>query len=151
MVKYGRGHLHYDKMVMLLHGWLARKHYTHWFTKKRTVHTFRKWTRATRCKGDSLNIKVCKILWDKGNKWGLRDDVLCETTDFDLYHAKDLDNLVGYLFQASIEGYTIRHVSTETLTGIYLERSRDGSTNIDDEVIGTLVEVAHEMLEDMED
>ena len=65
-----------------------------------------------------------------------------------MYNHKDLDDLVGYLFQASIEGYTIRYVSTDTLTGIYLQKTKDFSTNIDDEVLTTLVDVVNAAVED---
>ena len=65
-----------------------------------------------------------------------------------MYNLKDLDNLVGYLFQASIEGYTIRYVSPDTLTGIYLQKTNDFSTNIDDEVLTTLVDVVNAAAED---
>jgi hypothetical protein len=61
-----------------------------------------------------------------------------------MYKFKDLDALIGYLFQASIEGYTIRYVSTDTLTGIYLEKSGDNTTNIDGEVISALIESVKE-------
>ena len=147
MVDYGTGPIRQSERVMLLHGWLARKHHTHWFTKKRTIRTLKKWPNAMRCNDDTLFIKVHKILWDNRKPWGMSDEVFCESLGFNMYRYKELDDLVGYLFKASIDGYMIRYASQNVLVGIYLERSKDGSTNIDDEVIDTLVEVTHKLME----
>lgn len=114
-----------------------------WFTKDKVLFTMtEKWD------FDSFNIKVTKILWNSEHCWTRFDDVECEKVTFDMYNLRDLDELVGYLFQASIDGYTIRYVSTDTLTGIWLERSKDNSTNIDEDVISTLMEVVKGAVED---
>lgn len=112
-----------------------------WFTKDKVLFTIKwRWTFY------SFHIKVHKILWDSEFAWFRHDKVDCEETTFDMY--RDLDDLVGYLFQASIEGYTIRYVSPDTLSGIYLQKTRDFSTNIDDEVLTTLVDVVNATVED---
>lgn len=135
MHKYIDREMYEGEKEELLHGGLFWVKDQKWFTKKQVLKTFRKWN------FDSLNIKVNKILWDDVFSWSRYDTVFREQIAFDMYNLKDLDALIGYLFQASIEGYTIRYVSTDTLTGIYLERSKDNSTNIDEDVISTLMEV----------
>lgn len=145
MHKYEKSYLCDGEKSELLHGLLHS--YTHeqmpWFTKDRVLYILKeKWGFS------SFNIKVNKILWDSEFAWFRYDDVECERVAFDMYNRKDLDDLVGYLFQASIEGYTIRYVSPDTLTGIYLQKTRDFSTNIDDEVLTTLVDVVNAAVED---
>lgn len=146
MHNYGKPNLWAGEKSELLHGPLHS--YTHeqmpWFTKDRVLFTIKK-----KWDFESFFIKVSKILWDNSeSSWTKLDDVECEKVAFDMYNRKDLDELVGYLFQASIEGYTIRYVSTDTLTGIYLQKTRDFSTNIDDEVLTTLVDVVNAAVED---
>ena len=138
----------YDgEKLELLHG-VVRGSYKYdeqmpWFTKDRVLYIIKeKWDFY------SFHIKVHKILWDSEFTWFRHDHVDCEETAFDMYNLKDLDDLVGCLFQASIEGYTIRYVSTDTLSGIYPQKTRDFSTNIDDEVLTTLVDVVKEAVED---
>lgn len=145
MIKYGKSNLWAGEKSELLHGPLHS--YTHeqmpWFTKDRVLYILKeKWDFS------SFNIKVSKILWNSELAWFRNDNVECERVAFDMYHLKDLDELVGYLFQASIEGYTMRYVSSDTLTGIYLQKTRDFSTNIDDEVLTTLVDVVKVAIED---
>ena len=146
MHNYGKPNLWAGEKSELLRGplpWHAHETMP-WFTKDRVLFTIKeKWD------FDSFYIKVSKILWDNvESNWGEFDDVDCEKIAFDVYNLKDLDELVGYLFQASIEGYTIRYVSPDTLTGIYLQKTRDFSTNIDDEVLTTLVDVVNAAVED---
>ena len=124
----GQGGYKYDKQIQ-------------WFTKDMVLNTIKKWG------FHSFYIKVHKILWNSEFNWFKYNKVDCEETAFDMYKSRDLGDLVGYLFQASIEGYTIRYVSTDTLTGIYLQKSRDFSTNIDDEVLTTLVDVVNSTVE----
>ncbi len=139
MHKYIDREMYEGEKVMLLHGGLSWVKDQRWFTKGMVLSTMTdKWD------FDSFNIKVNKIFWDEDVPWKRNDTVFRDQIAFDMYNFKDLDALVGYLFQASIEGYTIRYVSTDTLTGIYLERSKDNSTNIDEEVVSALVEVVEE-------
>jgi hypothetical protein len=145
MHKYGKSNLWAGEKSELLHGPLDS--YTHeqmpWFTKDRVLFTIKeKWY------FESFYIKVNKILWNSEFAWFRNDNVECERVAFDMYKGRDLDDLVGYLFQASIEGYTIRYVSPDTLTGIYLQKTRDFSTNIDDEVLTTLADVVNAANED---
>lgn len=146
MHKYGKSNLWAGEKSELLHGRLHS--YNHetmpWFTKDKVLHILQeKWDFT------SFHIKVSKILWDNSESdWSRFDDVECEKVAFDMEKLKDLDELVGYLFQASIEGYTIRYASMDTLTGIYLQKTKDFSTNIDDEVLTTLVDVVKEAIED---
>ena len=123
----------------LLHGGLLWRHDQKWYTKEKVIHTFKKMWGFS-----SFNIKVNKIFWDEDVPWKRNDTVFRDQIAFDMYNFKDLDALIGYLFQASVEGYTIRYVSTDNLTGIYLEKSGDNTTNIDEEVISALVEVVEE-------
>lgn len=113
-----------------------------WFTKDMVLNTIKE-----RWDFYSFYIKVNKILWNSEFNWFKYDKVDREETIFDMSKCGDLDDLVGYLFQAPIEGYTIRYVSTDTLTGIYLQKSRDFSTNIDEEVLTTLVDVVNSAVE----
>ena len=139
MHKYLDREMYEGEKVMLLHGGLSWVKDQKWFTKDMVLSTMiEKWD------FDSFNIKVNKIFWDEDVPWGRNDTVFRDQIAFDMYNFKDLDALVGYLFQASIEGYTIRYVSTDTLTGIYLEKSGDNTTNIDEEVVSALVEVVKE-------
>ncbi len=69
----------------------------------------------------------------------MEDDVQRSDYAFDLYKGRDLDLLVGIMFQASIDGYTIRYASPNCLTGLYLERTKDVSSNIDEDVVSELV------------
>jgi len=139
MHKYLDREMYEGEKVMLLHGGLSWVKDQKWFTKDMVLSTMiEKWD------FDSFNIKVNKIFWDEDVPWKRNDTVFRDQISFDMYNFKDLDALVGYLFQASIEGYTIRYVSTDTLTGIYLEKSGDNTTNIDEEVISALVKVVEE-------
>ena len=139
MHKYIDREMYDGEKEELLHGGLFWRYNQKWYTKERVIHTFKKmWDFS------SFNIKVNKIFWDEDVPWKRNDTVFRDQIAFDMYNLKDLDALVGYLFQASIEGYTIRYVSTDTLTGIYLERTKDNSTNIDGEVVSALVEVVKE-------
>lgn len=146
MHKYEKSILWSGEKSELLHGPFHSHRCTDpmpWFTKDRVLFTLKeKWD------FDSFNIKVNKILWNSEFSWFRYDKVDCERVTFDMYHLKELDDLVGYLFQASIDGYAIRYVSSDTLTGIYLQKTRDFSTNIDDEVLTTLVDVVNEAVED---
>ena len=140
---YGKSNLWAGEKSELLYGVLSWRYHQKWYTKEKVIHTFKKmWDFS------SFNIKVNKIFWDEDVPWKMNDTVFREQIAFDMYSLKDLDALVGYLFQASIEGYTIRYVSTDTLTGIYLERSNDNSTNIDEDVISTLVEAVENEVRD---
>ena len=70
------------------------------------------------------------------------DDILYrDEVFFNLNREQGLDELVGYLFQASIDGYSIRYVSSDSNIGLYLQRTQCGSSNIDDEVLTTIMEV----------
>lgn len=127
-----------EKREVLQCGILPRK-MGHWFSKKEVLHTISNWDRY------SDYVTVSTIGWNENNPpWGVSDDVprLCLT--FDLYHGRDLDDLIGHLFQASIDGYSIRYVSTDCLVGLYLERSKDHSTNIDEDVLDLLVKFGRE-------
>ena len=117
----GQGGYKYDKQIT-------------WFTKDMVLNTIKE-----RWVFHSFYIKVHKILWNSEFNWFKYNKVDCEEAVFDMYKSRDLGDLVGYLFQASIEGYTIRYVSTDTLTGIYLQKSRDFSTNIDADVIDAII------------
>jgi hypothetical protein len=146
MTKYGHSQLYDGEKIMLLNGpfnsykWPDRMP---WFTKDKVIYTINNWDFS------SFNIRVNKILQNGEYPWNSRnDEVDREQIAFDMYNRKDLDELVGYLFQASIDGYTIRYVSTDTLTGIYLEKSKDNSTNIDEDVLTALVEAVEEAIED---
>ena len=145
MHKYGKSNLWEGEKSELLHGLLHS--YTHkqmpWFTKDKVLLTFKK-----KWDFDSFHIRVHKILWDSEFSWTKIDHIECERVEFDMYNLKDLDDLVGYLFQASIEGYAIRYVSPSTLAGMYLQKTRDFITNIDDEVLTTLIDVVNEAVED---
>jgi hypothetical protein len=139
MHKYLDREMYEGEKVMLLHGGLSWVKDQKWFTKDMVLSTMiEKWD------FDSFNIKVNKIFWDEDVPWKRNDTVFRDQIAFDMYNFKDLDALVGYLFQASIEGYTIRYVSPDTLTGIYLEKSGNNTTNIDEEVISALIEVVKE-------
>ena len=146
MHRYGKSSLWEGEKSELIHGLLHSHRCTDpmpWFTKDKVLLTFKK-----KWDFDSFHIKVHKILWDSEFSWTKLDHVECERVAFDMYNLKDLDDLVGYLFQASIEGYAIRYVSPDTLTGIYLQKNRDFITNIDDEVLTTLIDVVNEAVED---
>ena len=139
MHKYIDREMYDGEKKELLHGGILWRHNQKWYTKEKVIHTFKKlWDFS------SFNIKVNKIFWDEDVPWERNDTVFRDQIAFDMYKFKDLDALIGYLFQASIEGYTIRYVSTDNLTGIYLEKSGDNTTNIDEEVISALVEVVEE-------
>lgn len=144
MHKYIDREMYDGEKKELLHGgflWSWRKDQK-WYTKKEVIYTFKKmWDFS------SFNIKVNKIFWDEDVPWKSNDIVFRDQIDFDVYNFKDLDALVGYLFQASIEGYTIRYVSADTSTGIYLEKSGNNTTNIDEDVISALVEVVKSAVE----
>ena len=145
MIEHGKCKLWEGEKKELLHGTLYSYKYITmpWFTKDKVLSTMtEKWDFY------SFNIRVNKILWDSEFFWTQFDKVECEKVSFDMHNLRDLDELVGYLFQASIDGYTIRYVSTDTLTGIWLERSKDNSTNIDEDVISTLMEVVKGAVED---
>ena len=146
MIKYGKSNLWVGEKSELLHGPFhsyKSPDRMPWFTKDKVLFTIKeKWDFS------SFNIKVSKILWNSEFAWFRNDNVECERVAFDMYHLKDLDELVGYLFQASIEGYAIRYVSTDTLTGIYLQKTSDFSTNIDDDVLTTLIDVVNAAVED---
>ena len=139
MHKYIDREMYDGEKEELLHGGILWRHDQKWYTKEKIIHTFKKmWDFS------SFNIKVNKIFWDEDVPWKRNDTVFRDQIAFDMYKFKDLDALIGYLFQASIEGYTIRYVSTDTLTGIYLEKFGDNTTNIDEEVVSALVEVVKE-------
>ena len=146
MYIYKKSNLMPGEKSMLIRGPMLTYSHTEtmpWFTKDRVLFAMTKnWD------FDSFNIRVNKILWDSEYNWTVLDTVDCERLILDMYNLRDLDDLVGYLFRASTDGYTIRYVSTDNLTGIYLERSKDHSTNIDEDVISTLVEVVKSAVED---
>ena len=56
---------------------------------------------------------------------------------------------MGTLFQASIDGYTIRYTSRDCYDRfrLFLERTKDARTNIDEDVVSTLVEVVRDRWE----
>lgn len=141
MIKYEKSNLWEGEKSELFCGPFHSFRYSDpmpWFTKDKVLFIIKeKWD------FDSFHIKVNKILWDSEFAWFRHDKVDCERATFDMYHLRDLDELVGYLFQASIEGYAMRYVSTDTLTGIYLQKTTDFSTNIDDEVLTTLADVVN--------
>ena len=145
-----KSQLYDGEKLELLHGHLSSYRYDEqmpWFTKDKVLYILKeKWDIYSFYA--SFYIKVHKILWDSEFAWFRYDKVDCEEATFDMYKSRELDDLVGYLFQASIEGYTIRYVSSDTLTGIYLQKTRDFSTNIDDDVLTTLVDVVHSAVED---
>ena len=115
----------------------------HWYSNEEVIKTIRNWDWY------SNYVTVSMIEWDADKlPWGMMDDVQRLHYAFDLYKGRDLDQLVGTLFQASIDGYTIRYVSSDCLSGFYLERTKDVSTNIDDDVLTTLVDVVHQLVED---
>ena len=144
MMKPQKTHLCSGEKAELLFGPIhlhGNNNHMQWFTKDRVLFTIKeKWDFY------SFHINVHKILWDSEFAWHRYDKVDCEETAFDMY--RDLDDLVGYLFQASLEGYTIRYVSSNTLTGIYLQKTKDFNTNIDDEVLTTMVDVVNATVED---
>ena len=145
-----KSQLYDGEKLELLHGHLSSYRYDEqmpWFTKDKVLYILKeKWDIYSFYA--SFYIKVHKILWDSEFAWFRYDKVDCEEATFDMYKSRELDDLVGYLFQASIEGYTIRYVSSDTLTGIYLQKTRDFSTNIDDDVLTTLVDVVSSAVED---
>lgn len=71
------------------------------------------------------------------------DDILYrDEVVFNLSREQGLEELIGYLFQVSIDGYSIRYVSSDDPNiDIYLQRTQCGSSNIDDEVLTTIMEV----------
>ena len=129
-----------EKREVLHCGIIPRK--GHWHTKDEVLKTIRNWDWY------SNYVTVSMIEWDadKG-PWGMMDDVRRSDYAFDLYKGRDLDLLVGLMFQASIDGYTIRYVSSDCLTGFYLERTKDVSSNIDEDVVSTLVELVRDRWE----
>ena len=109
MHKYIDREMYDGEKEELLHGGILWRHNQKWYTKEKVIHTFKKlWGFS------SFNIKVNKIFWDEDVPWKRNDTVFRDQIAFDMYKFKDLDALIGYLFQASIEGYTIRYVSTDT-------------------------------------
>ena len=142
---YRESKLYEGEKSELLHGPLFSHHGTvPWFTKDKVMFIMKvMWDFS------SFSIQVNKILWDSESNWTKLDTVDCERVTFDMYNFNDLDELVGYLFRASIDGYTIRYVSSDnSIGGIFLERSKDNSTNIDEDVMSTLVEVVKLAIED---
>lgn len=105
-----------------------------WFTKKHVLNVIRKWDRYTDY------VAINKIGWDNEEDWGKLSEVTTEVAMFDLYNGKDTGELLGHLFESSIEGYSIRYVSTDPLVGMYLERKTGLETNIDDEVVSVMLE-----------
>lgn len=121
-----------EKREVLHCGIISKK--GHWHTKDEVIKTIRDWDWY------SNYITVSMIEWDADREpWGMEDDVQRSDYAFDLYKGRDLDLLVGIMFQASIDGYTIRYASPNCLTGLYLERTKDVSSNIDDDVVSELV------------
>ena len=147
MHKYTDNNKLYDgEKLEILHGSICVYKYDEfmpWFTKGKVLLTIKeKW------RFESCYITVNKVLWNSEFAWFRNDNVKCEKIAFDMFNLKDLDELVGYLFQASIDGYTIRYISPDNFTGMYLERTKDNSTNIDEDVISTLMEVVKCAVED---
>lgn len=121
-----------EKREVLHCGIISKK--GHWHTKDEVIKTIRDWDWY------SNYITVSMIEWDADREpWGMEDDVQRSDYAFDLYKGRDLDLLVGIMFQASIYGYTIRYASPNCLTGLYLERTKDVSSNIDEDVVSELV------------
>lgn len=121
-----------EKREVLHCGIISKK--GHWHTKDEVIKTIRDWDWY------SNYITVSMIEWDADREpWGMEDDVQRSDYAFDLYKGRDLDLLVGIMFQASIDGYTIRYASPNCLTGLYLERTKDVSSNIDEDVVSELV------------
>jgi hypothetical protein len=144
MLKRGRQELtEGEKKELLYSGIIPRfADKGHWYSKEEVIKTIADWDLY------SNYINVCLIEWDadKGS-WDIEDDVPSKDYGFDLYKGRDLDQLVGTLFQASIDGYTIRYVSRDCLTGLFLERTRDVRTNIDEDVLNALVELIRDRWE----
>lgn len=121
-----------EKREVLHCGIISKK--GHWHTKDEVIKTIRDWDWY------SNYITVSMIEWDADREpWGMEDDVQRSDYAFDLYKGRDLDLLVGIMFQASIDGYTIRYASPNCLTGLYLERTKDVSSNIYEDVVSELV------------
>ena len=124
----------------------------HWYSKEEVIKKIADWD--LRCLGRrdvcGNDINVCLIEWDadKG-EWSMRDDILMQEYVFDTYKGKDLDQLMGTLFQASIDGYTIRYTSRDCYDRfrLFLERTRDVGTNIDEDVLNALVELIRDRWE----
>lgn len=114
----------------------------HWYSKEEVIKTIRNWDWY------SNYINVNLIEWDANkDPWDIGDEVPRIDYGFDVYKGNELDLLVGLMFQASIDGYTIRYVSPDCLIGFYLERTKDTSTNIDEDVLSTLVELIRDRWE----
>ena len=86
------------------------------------------------------SIEVSKLHWNSSKEWSMNDILYRDEVVFNVSKKAGIDELVGYLFQASINGYSIRYVAKDPETGIYLQRTNTGDTNIDAEVLNALVE-----------
>ena len=89
-------------------------------------------------------LEVSKLHWDADDDWDMDDILYRDEVIFDLTNEQGLEELIGYLFQASIDGYSIRYVSSDPNIGIYLQRTQCGNSNIDDEVLTAIMEVVEE-------
>lgn len=129
---------HGEKLELLSHDWAFK---STWYTKDMVIATLNTW--------DSLAgaLEVSKIHWESEFDWGLENIVYRDEVLFDMDKCRDLGELIGYLFQASIDGYTIRYVSSEPDVGIYLQRSRDNSSNIDADVLDALSKAVQYIVE----
>lgn len=103
--------------------------------KQGITSTIRQWNTPFR------ELEVSKLHWDKEGDWGMDDILYRDEVIFNLSREQGLEELIGYLFQASIDGYSIRYVSSDPNIGIYLQITQCGSSNIDDEVLTTIMEV----------
>lgn len=86
-------------------------------------------------KRDILN-RIRKFTWRgwiRVNKMVVEDEWKKEVADFLM--PDDKGDFMAYLHEASIQGYSIRSVAPDGLTGIYLDRTGDMTTNIDLELM----------------
>ena len=89
-------------------------------------------------------LEVSKLHWDGEEDWSMDDILYRDEIFFDVANKDGIDELVGYLFQASIDGYSIRYVSGDP-NALYLQRTKTGDTNIDEDVLEAIVEALDEM------
>ena len=82
-------------------------------------------------------VRINFLLWDKDWKWNESDTVGKHELDFLL--PNDKGALLGYMLDASMNGYSIIAAAPDPLTGLYLEKVGDKiDTNITLEVMEAL-------------
>lgn len=137
MTKHVSSELYEGEKEELLHG-IGQWQHEIWYTKSHILSEILEWDRYTDY------VAVNKIGWEKDWDWEKYDNVPREVFVFDLHNEKEIGELLGTLFDASLEGYSIRYVSPDPLVGIYLEKRRKGGfgTNIDEEITTALSEYA---------